>query len=60
MLASPFKAVETTLTNSKGYNLTPRLTTQLIQSTTFFCREGLFFFLNQQPITLQVDWPMSV
>ena len=30
MLASPFTAVETTLTNSEGYNLTPRLTTQLL------------------------------
>ena len=30
MLASPFTAVEATLTNSEGYNLTPRLTTQLL------------------------------
>ena len=30
MLASPFTAVETTLTYFEGYSLTPRLTIQLI------------------------------
>lgn len=58
VLALPFTVVETTLTNSEGYNAIPRSTTQLTDIINpFFCPERKsVFFLNQQSIRLQTDW----